>query len=269
MTTARTAPTLELPPPRRRWLGLLLATALVASPARPLAQDQLQALPQSPEAQQQPSPQPQGQAQPRAQDWPAGPESQGKQLTQPLPLQPDSGHRGLYWSLEIGLASATAGGAGATYSLTTLSGGGSSPTWNFDLRFGQTLRPDLRLGLAFGGLVAKGSSGGLESTASIGHVGGELSWHPRLDGPFLRGEVGLGWLQLYGSGSGPDAAGRDRTCLGPEVTVGGGYLLAFPGSGHLVGSVGLSWARYTDSGGLGGRLAWSLAWTGRVGIDFW
>jgi hypothetical protein len=240
MTPARPAAPLDPSPPRRRWPALLLAAALGLSPAGAVAQD-----------------------------WPAGPESQGQQLTQPLPWQPYAGHRGLYTSFELGLASATAGGGGKSYSLSTLSGGGRSPAWTFDFRLGHTLRPDLRLGLAFGGLVSDGSSGGLTSTAAIGHVGGELSWHPRLDGPFLRGELGLGWLQLTGSSSGPEVAGRDRTLTGPEVTVGGGYLIGLAGSSHLVGSLALSWTRYTSAAGLAGQLGWSLAWSAKVGFDYW
>lgn len=189
--------------------------------------------------------------------------------TSPRPLPPYL-HRGWYYGLGIGLGSATAGGAGKYYSLDSLSGGGAGPPYSIDLRFGHTLRPDLRLGLAYAGVQSRSGQGGLESTAVVGHVGGELSWHPRGDGPFVRGELGIGILLLTGDMA-LDTAGRDFTCTGPALSLGGGYLFAWHhlGIAHLAASSDLSWVRYTDAGGLGGRLGWSLAWTARIGVDVW
>ncbi len=179
-------------------------------------------------------------------------------------------HAGWYYGGGIGLGDATAGGAGTYHSLEALNGGRSVTPWSLDFRGGYTLRPDLRLGLAIGAVYSKAIQSGLESTAVVSHLGGELSWHPRGDGPFARVELGLGILQATGDMA-LDTGGRDISRTGPALTLGGGYLLAWHhlGIAHLAFSANLSWAHYGGSGGAGGQLGWSLAWTGRVGVDVW
>jgi hypothetical protein len=179
-------------------------------------------------------------------------------------------HAGWYCGGGIGLGDATAGGAGKYYSLESLNGGRSVTPWTLEFRGGYTLRPDLRLGLALGAVYSKANQSGLESTAVVGHLGGELSWHPRGDGPFVRGELGLGILQVNGDMA-LDTSGRDISRTGPALTLGGGYLIGWHqlGIAHLAFSADLSWAHYGGSGGAGGQLGWSLAWTGRVGVDVW
>ncbi len=188
----------------------------------------------------------------------------------PPPPAPPHLHRDWYGGLELGLADATAGGAGAGkyYSLSQLNGGAPVRPLALGLRVGRAVGHHLRLGLALVQVVALAEQGTISSSASVGRFGAELSWLPRGDGPFLRGELGIGWLQLSGDER-HVVPGRGVGRHGPALTAGGGYRLALPRiiNSHLVASADLSYARYTDSSRLGGKLAWSLAWIGRVGFE--
>ena len=181
-------------------------------------------------------------------------------------------HGGWYFETGLALGGAAAGGPGGTSSLADLAGGHPSTPWGIDLRGGYTLRPDLRLGLVVSLVMAQGSQGGLETSATVGRVGGELSWHPRGDGPFLRGELGLGFLELIGvDGSAFGPSNTDVSFTGPALTLGGGWLFGWHQAGiaHLFVGADLSWAHYGSSGSPGDQLDWSLAWSLRVGVDVW
>jgi hypothetical protein len=200
---------------------------------------------------------------------PAGETTAGAEpASPPAAPAPPHLHRDWYGGLEFGLADATAGGAGKYYSLSQLNGGARVRPLAFGLRVGRSVGHDLRLGLALVQVVAQAEQGSISSSASVGRFGAELSWLPRGDGPFLRGELGLGWLGLSGDER-HVVPGRGVGRLGPALTTGGGYRLAIPRiiNSHLVASADLSYARYTESGRLGGKLTWSLAWIGRIGFE--
>jgi hypothetical protein len=140
--------------------------------------------------------------------------------------------------------------------------------WGIDLRGGYTLRPDLRLGLVVAMLMTEGSQAGLSTSATVGRVGGELSWHPRGDGPFLRGELGLGFLEVMGV---EGTWNTDVTFTGPALALGGGWLFGWHhlGIAHLLLGTDLSWAHYNGSQGAAVQPEWTLSWALRVGVDFW
>jgi hypothetical protein len=150
-------------------------------------------------------------------------------------------------------------------------GGHASVPIGLDLRGGYTLRPDLRLGLVVSLFGAEATRDGLRTSATIGRLAGELSWHPRGDGPFLRGELGLGFLELVGEDASSTLTTSDVSFSGPALTLGGGWLFGWHqlGIAHLFLGADLSWAHYRGSGSPGVQLDWSLAWALRVGVDVW
>jgi hypothetical protein len=206
-----------------------------------------------------------------ARDWSKEPLPASSTPPPPVPGQLRI-HGGWYVETGLALGGAVAGGPGGTSSLSDLAGGHASTPWGIDLRGGYTLRPDLRLGLVVGMIMAQGSQGGLETSATVGRFTGELSWHPRGDGPFLRGEFGLGFLELVGvDGSAFGPSNTDVSFSGPALTLGGGWLFGWHhlGIAHLFLGADLSWAHYRGSGSPGVQLDWSLAWALRVGVDVW
>jgi len=236
---------------RPRWAGLLLALAMVWPEAGAHAQEQ--PAPIAP-----------------AKDWSKVPLESRPGSPPPVPdgLRV---HQGWYFGTGLALGDATAGGAGKAYSLEALNGGRSVIPWGLDVRGGYTLRPDLRLGVAVSTLMAQVNQTGFGSAASVARVGGELSWHPRGDGPFVRGELGIGLLQLTGDLSASAGSGRDISRSGPAVTLGGGWLFSWHhlGIAHLAIAADLSWATYGGTTGPGDQLDWSLAWALKVGVDVW
>lgn len=238
---------------RPRWPGLLLALAMVlVPPAAARAGDP--PVPIAP-----------------ARDWSKEPLPASSPPPPPVPGQLRI-HGGWSFELGLGLGGAVAGGSGGTSSLADLAGGNGSTAWVIDLRGGYSLRPDLRLGLVVSMTMSQGSQRGLETSATVGRFGGELSWHPRGDGPFLRGELGLGFLELVGVDDSPQwPSNTDVSFSGPALTLGGGWLFGWHqfGVAHLFLGADLSWAHYRGSGSPGVQLDWSLSWALRVGVVFW